>query len=131
MRVFRGHLPRNIMYSIVLILTLIIISGLIAYIGDLTGFRVGKKKITIFVLRPRRTAILIAILTGIIISILTITILSILSKDVRTALFGMEELRRRQSELTEEINIRNTLPSRNTSQIRRKDPGIKESENNI
>ena len=97
------------MYSLILILTLIIISGLIAYIGDLTGFRVGKKKITIFGLRPRRTAILIAILTGIIISILTITILSILSKDVRTALFGLEELRQKQGELTEEINTKNTL----------------------
>ncbi len=97
------------MYSIVLILTLIIISGLIAYIGDLTGFRVGKKKITIFGLRPRRTAILIAILTGIIISILTITILSILSKDVRTALFGLEELRQKQGELTEEIITKNAL----------------------
>lgn len=97
------------MYSIVLILTLIIISGLIAYIGDLTGFRVGKKKITIFGLRPRRTAILIAILTGVIISILTITILSILSKDVRTALFGLEELRQKQGELTEEIITKNAL----------------------
>lgn len=97
------------MYSIVLIVTLIIISGIIAYIGDLTGFRIGKKKISIFGLRPHRTAVFVTILTGIIISILTISILSILSYDVRTALFGLDELRERQYELTREIQARNKV----------------------
>ena len=97
------------MYSIILIVTLIVISGVIAYIGDLTGFRIGKKKISIFGLRPHHTAVFVTILTGIIISILTISILSILSHDVRTALFGLDELRERQVELTREIQIRNTM----------------------
>ncbi len=97
------------MYSIILIVTLIIVSGIIAYIGDLTGFRIGKKKITIFGLRPRRTAVFITIITGIAISIITISILSILSYDVRTALFGLDELRERQYELTREIQSRNEL----------------------
>ncbi len=97
------------MYSIILIVTLIIISGMIAYIGDLTGFRIGKKKISIFGWRPHRTAVFITILSGIIISILTISILSILSNDVRTALFGLDELRDRQIELTREIQVRNKM----------------------
>jgi uncharacterized protein (DUF3084 family) len=95
------------MYSIVLIVTLILVSGIIAYIGDLTGFRIGKKKISIFGLRPHRTAVIVTIITGIVISILTITILSIISHDVRTALFGLDELRERQYELTREIQQRN------------------------
>lgn len=95
------------MYSIILIVTLIIVSGIIAYIGDLTGFRIGKKKISIFGLRPHRTAVFITVITGIIISIITISILSILSYDVRTALFGLDELRERQYELTREIQQRN------------------------
>lgn len=97
------------MYSIILIVTLIIVSGIIAYIGDLTGFRIGKKKISIFGLRPHRTAILVTIITGIVISILTISILSILSYDVRTALFGLDELREKQYELSREIQSRNAL----------------------
>lgn len=97
------------MYSVVLIVTLIVISGIIAYIGDLTGFRIGKKKFSIFGWRPHRTAVFITILTGIIISILTILILSILSHDVRTALFGLDELRERQYELTREIQVRNSM----------------------
>jgi len=95
------------MYSIILIVTLILVSGVIAYIGDLTGFRIGKKKISIFGLRPHRTAVFITIITGIVISIITISILSILSYDVRTALFGLDELRERQYELTREIQQRN------------------------
>lgn len=97
------------MYSIILIVTLIIVSGIIAYIGDLTGFRIGKKKISIFGLRPRHTAVFITIITGIAISIITISILSILSYDVRTALFGLDELREKQYELTREIQSRNKL----------------------
>ncbi len=97
------------MYSIILIVTLILVSGIIAYIGDLTGFRIGKKKISIFGLRPHRTAVFITIITGIVISILTISILSILSNDVRTALFGLDELRERQYELTREIQARNNV----------------------
>lgn len=96
-------------YSVILIVTLILISGIIAYIGDLTGFRIGKKKISIFGLRPHRTAVFITILTGIVISILTIAILSILSNDVRTALFGLDELRETQSILTREIQLRNEM----------------------
>lgn len=95
------------MYSVILIVTLIVISGIIAYIGDSTGFRIGKKKISIFGWRPHRTAVFITILTGIIISILTITVLSLLSYDVRTALFGLDELRERQQQLTMEIEDRN------------------------
>jgi len=95
------------MYSIILIVTLILVSGVIAYIGDLTGFRIGKKKISIFGLRPHRTAVFVTIITGIVISIITISILSILSYDVRTALFGLDELRERQYELTREIQQRN------------------------
>ena len=95
------------MYSIILIVTLILVSGIIAYIGDLTGFRIGKKKISIFGLRPHRTAVFVTIITGIVISIITISILSILSYDVRTALFGLDELRERQYELTREIQQRN------------------------
>jgi uncharacterized protein (DUF3084 family) len=119
------------MYSIILILTIILISGAIAYIGDLTGFRIGKKKISIFGWRPHRTAVFITILTGIIISILTISILSILSNDVRTALFGLEELRQRQAELTQEIKIRNTMIEDARRELEEKTLELEELEENF
>ncbi len=119
------------MYSIILILTLIIISGVIAYIGDLTGFRVGKKKISIFGWRPHRTAVFVTILAGIIISILTISILSILSKDVRTALFGLDELKQRQIELTQEIKVRNVMIEDARRELEEKAIELEELEENF
>ena len=62
------------MYSFILISTLIIISGLIAFVGDWIGLKVGKKKVSIFGLRPHYTAVFITIISGILIAIITIAI---------------------------------------------------------
>ncbi|MCK4309322.1 MAG: DUF3084 domain-containing protein [Candidatus Atribacteria bacterium] len=95
------------MYSFILISTLIIISGLIAFIGDWMGFRIGKKRVTIFGLRPHYTAVFITIITGILIAVITVTILTISSNDVKTALFGMEALKEELAYLSREVEIRN------------------------
>lgn len=80
------------MHGIVLIGVMIVTGGLIAFIGDKIGTKIGKKRLSIFGLRPRHTSIIITIITGILITGLSIGTLAIVSKDVRTALFGMEEL---------------------------------------
>jgi len=95
------------MYSVILIFAVIIISGLIAFVGDWMGFRIGKKRVTIFGLRPRYTAIFITVITGILIAIITVTILTISSNDVKTALFGMKALKEKLSYLSREIELRN------------------------
>lgn len=80
------------MYGVVLIIVLIITGGVIAFIGDRLGTKIGKKRLSIFGLRPRHTSILITILTGICITTLTFGIMAAVSENVRTALFGMEKL---------------------------------------
>ena len=65
------------MSNFILIFVLIVISGLIAVAGDWVGLKIGKKRITIFGLRPHYTAIFITIITGILITSITISILSI------------------------------------------------------
>lgn len=95
------------MSSFILIFVLIVISGLIAVAGDWVGLKIGKKRITIFGLRPHYTAIFITIITGILITSITISILSIASIDVRTALFGMEELKEKLLNLSREVQIQN------------------------
>lgn len=93
--------------SILLILVLILLSGVIAYVGDFLGRRIGKRKLSVLALRPRYTAILISIITGILISAVTLAILSVASQDVRTALFGMEELKKKLESLNQEVATRN------------------------
>src|SRR5690606_30025376 len=75
-----------------LILMLVFIGGLIAYLGDKVGMRIGRRRLTLFGLRPKHTSTLVTITTGILIAAASVTVLSIASEDVRTALFRMQEL---------------------------------------
>lgn len=81
------------MYGIILILVIAVIGGNIALLGDRVGMRVGKKRLSLFGLRPKYTSMIITAVTGIIISGLTLLILTITSSDVRTALFEMREIK--------------------------------------
>ena len=116
------------MYSLILIFTLIIISGLIAFVGDWVGLKIGKKRVTIFGLRPHSTAIFITIISGILIAIITVTILAISSNDVRTALFGMEELKEKLSYLSREVELRNTQLSSTKEDLKEKTTQLQEME---
>ncbi|MGI6037395.1 MAG: DUF3084 domain-containing protein [Limnochordia bacterium] len=80
------------MYGLSLIAILAVTGGLIAYLGDRMGMTIGRKKLTLFGLRPKHTSILITIFTGIFISVGTLAVLSIVSEDVRTALFHIREI---------------------------------------
>ncbi len=91
------------MFGLTLIAVLAIMGGIIAYIGDWLGSKVGKRKLTVFGLRPKHTSILFTIATGIIIAGMTLGVLSVASRDVRTALFGMEALKAELSDLSREV----------------------------
>lgn len=91
------------MFGLTLIAVLAIMGGIIAYIGDWLGSKVGKRKLTVFGLRPKHTSILFTIVTGIIIAGMTLGVLSVSSRDVRTALFGMEALKAELTGLSREV----------------------------
>ena len=93
------------MYGVMLILVLIVTGGAIAYIGDRLGSKIGKKKISIFGLRPRDTSTLMTVITGICITTLTLAVMTATSENVRTALFGMEKLNRIMTETQTKLDI--------------------------
>ncbi|HWR28317.1 MAG TPA: DUF3084 domain-containing protein [Negativicutes bacterium] len=94
------------MFGVTLILGIAITGGIIAFLGDRIGTRVGKRRMTLWGLRPRYTSIIITILTGILIAGSTLSVLTIISYDVRTALFGMEALKKQTRELSTEVDDR-------------------------
>ena len=96
------------MHGVILILILAIMGGAIAYIGDKLGSKVGKKKLTMFGLRPKHTSIIVTIITGILITTSTLIILSISSENVRTALFGLDELNRKIAQSSQDLANLNT-----------------------
>ncbi len=95
------------MSGLFLILILLLLSGVIAYLGDYVGRKVGKKKLTLFNLRPKYTSRLISVITGILIMLFTLIVLSISSENVRTAIFGLDRLKRQLSSLQVAVNIKN------------------------
>ena len=116
------------MYSLILVFTLIFISGLIAFVGDWIGLKIGKKRVTIFGLRPHYTAIFITIISGMLIAIITVSILAISSNDVRTALFGMEELKEKLSNLSREVDLSNTQLYSTKEELKEKTTELQEME---
>lgn len=93
------------MVGIRLIIVMAVVGGLIAYIADKMGSKIGKKRLSIFGLRPKYTSILLTVLSGIMISVLTIGVMTVASQSARTALFGMEQLQKELVRLDEERSV--------------------------
>lgn len=85
-----------------MLIVLAVMGGLIAYLGDKIGYKVGKRKIKLMGLRPKYTSILVTIMTGISIAVVTLGVMSVLSENARVALFGMNKLRQQQHVLEEQ-----------------------------
>ena len=81
-----------------MILLLLVIGGAVAIIGDYIGRAIGRRRLTFLGLRPRHTAFAVTVLTGILIVFVTMGVILAVSRDARTALFGLEELRREVAE---------------------------------
>lgn len=86
-----------------LILTLILLSGILAYLGDVLGMRIGKRRISLFGLRPRDTSRVITAFTGMLISIAILVTMTVISDNVRTALFSMKFIQGQLQTLTRDL----------------------------
>ncbi|MCF8008712.1 MAG: DUF3084 domain-containing protein [Halanaerobiales bacterium] len=91
------------MSGINIMIIVLIFSGIIAYIGDRIGMKAGKKKVSLFGLRPRYSSMIITILTGVIIALLTISILLFVYTNLRQALFNINDVLDRLTNLNERL----------------------------
>ncbi len=78
----------------ILIVVILVVGGLIATVGDRIGTRVGKKRLSLFNLRPKNTAVLVTILTGLGISASTLGILFVADEGLRKGVFQLEDIQR-------------------------------------
>ncbi len=78
-----------------LILVLLVLGGVLSTLGDRLGSRVGKARLSLFKMRPRRTAVLITVLTGSLISALSLGLLLLVSRQLRVGLFELDALQDR------------------------------------
>jgi uncharacterized protein (DUF3084 family) len=92
------------MGTLLVVIFLLAVSGLIAYVGDLLGRRMGKRRLSMFGLRPRHTAILFTIVTGVLIACVSLVAAFSVSPGVRLALTQGEALVRKNQRLRENIH---------------------------
>ena len=81
-----------------LILMLIIGSGALSWLGDVVGMKFGKRRVSLFGLRPKNTGHVITAFTAISITVLTVGILASFSEDVRTTLFSLKYIQNQLNE---------------------------------
>lgn len=78
-----------------LILALLVLGGVLSTLGDRLGSRVGKARLSLLGLRPRRTAVLITVLTGSLISAISLGLMLLVSERLRVGLFELDQLEAR------------------------------------
>ena len=79
----------------VLIIALLVLGGVLSTLGDRLGSRVGKARLSLFNMRPRRTAVLITVLTGSLISALSLGLMLLVSRQLRVGLFELDGLQQK------------------------------------
>ncbi len=87
----------------IIIITTGIVGGAIAFLGNQLGRFVGRKKLSVFKLRPRYTSMLITILTGMMIASSTLLLAIIVSEPVRITIINPEQYRKKVRNLEERI----------------------------
>lgn len=90
--------------GVFLIPILVLVSGAIALAGNVVGRGIGRRRLSLFGLRPRYTAQIITVITGVLITVTTLLVVLALSRDARVALFRLNEVLRETRRLEAEIS---------------------------
>jgi len=86
-------------YAILLLAILIAGAGLVAWLGDVIGRRMGKARLTLFKLRPRHTAVLVTVLTGMLIAASTLALILVTNANLRKMIVRGPEIIRQNRTL--------------------------------
>lgn len=96
------------MSGINIMILVLVFSGIIAYIGDRIGMKAGKKRVSLFGLRPRYSSMIITVMTGVLIALLTISILLFVYTNLRQALFNINDVLNRLQNLNVQLAEKDT-----------------------
>jgi hypothetical protein len=87
------------------------LAGAVAYVGDRVGHQVGRRRLSLFGIRPRYTSTIVAIATGMFIALVVSLAAIFASQQVKTAFFKLNsinqqiaELQSRQRDLETKVN---------------------------
>lgn len=101
----------EILHGIVNLAAVMALAGAVAYVGDRVGHQVGRRRLSLFGIRPRYTSTIVAIATGVIIALVVSLAAIFASEQVKTAFFKLSsinaqitELQARQRDLEAKVN---------------------------
>ena len=114
-----------------IIALVVFLSGLIAFIGDKIGMKMGKKRVSLFGLRPRYSSVIITIVTGILIAILSITILLGVYSELRNALFNINDVLGRLERLNQQLETRDQELADRDKQLEKRDQELSQLQRQI
>lgn len=90
-------------YTTYLFAALAVLGGVIAWLGDVIGARLGKQRRTLFGLRPRQSARLIAVVVGALLPLTGLLVATVGSEYARKAVFEMDSLLRDLDQLRAQV----------------------------
>jgi hypothetical protein len=81
------------------LLFVMLLAGAVAYVGDRVGHQVGRRRLSLFGIRPRYTSTIVAIATGMLIALVVTLGAIFASQEVKTAFFQLSTINQRIIEL--------------------------------
>ena len=113
------------------IIFLLLLGGLISTLGDLLGSKIGKARFSVLKLRPKKTAILITILTGSLISASSLFLMILVNRQLRVGLFKLGDLQKKLQESRQALVPLEKERSKLENKIKSKEIEFKQLEKNI
>lgn len=100
------------------VVAILILGGVIATVGDRIGTKVGKARLSLFKLRPRKTATIVTVLTGVVISASSFGVLLLANRRLRDGIFEIDRTQRLLEYKREELrNTRKQLEATDQQKI--------------
>ena len=78
---------------VITVTAIVVLAGIIAFVGDRVGHQVGRRRMTLFGLRPKYTSTIFAVGFGMLIALVVVGIVAWFNEEARQALFSINTLR--------------------------------------
>jgi len=114
-----------------LIIFLLLLGGMISTLGDLLGSKIGKARFSILKLRPKKTAILVTILTGSLISASSLSLMILVNRQLRVGLFRLGDLQKKLQDSRQVLIPLKEERKKLEKKIKNKEKELVQLENNI
>jgi len=101
----------------ILIVAILVLGGVLATLGDRIGTKVGKARLSLFNLRPRKTATLVTVITGVTIAASILGILFATSGSLRDGIFELDSIKRKLRVARSDIQTINAQKSQVESEL--------------